>query len=166
MTRSLIVLFRRDPTRDRQRERIRYEGYQPFWPDGRPVAVGLDAFCMHGQRLLGLGKHLAGQPERLIKMVCKPLQCRDEDMTRMPGHRVRRFLLKRTGEGGQLFFLDGTPTTVFFEMNRDEDCVLDWIGLTHLEDGEEMWFDLAAAPVEYNSDELLAHTPRLATAEV
>src|SRR5262245_59795900 len=54
MSRSLNVLFRRDPSRDRQDNQIHFEGYQFFWPDGRPLAVGLDAFCKHGQQLLGL----------------------------------------------------------------------------------------------------------------
>src|SRR5688572_20522520 len=91
MSRSLIILFRRDPTRDRQREKIRYEGYQPLWPDGRRVDIGLDAFCMHGQRLLGLGKHLAGRSERLIKMLYLPLRGREDELTKIPGFRVRRF---------------------------------------------------------------------------
>ena len=60
MSRTLRILFRRDPAKDRHRENIFFEGYQVLWPDGRPVAVGLDAFCKHGQRLLGLGRHLAG----------------------------------------------------------------------------------------------------------
>ena len=55
MSRTLRILFRRDPSKDRQRGNIVFEGYEVLWPDGRPVAVGLDAFCKHGQRLLGLG---------------------------------------------------------------------------------------------------------------
>src|SRR5437660_967628 len=78
MTRSLTILFRRDPARDRQSEQIHFEGYQPFWPDGRMVAVGLDAFCKHGQRLLGLGKHLAGCREKLIRMLCLPVENRED----------------------------------------------------------------------------------------
>jgi hypothetical protein len=148
MARTLTILFRRDPSRDRSREHIEYEGYEALWPDGRPVAVGLDAFCRHGQRLLGLGRHLAGRHERLIQMTCFPLSGRDDDLNRLPGHRVRRFFIERTGRIGRIHFLDGTPTTTVFVMGRDEPRVLHWIGLSSLEEGERQWFDLAALPME------------------
>lgn len=148
MSRTLTVLFRRDPSRDRNREQIEYEGYQALWPDGRPVTVGLDAFCRHGQRLLGLGRHLAGRHERLIQMTCFPLSGRDDDLNRLPGHRVRRFYIERTGRIGRIHFLDGTPTTTVFVMGRDEPRVLHWIGLSSLAEGERQWFDLAALPVD------------------
>ena len=148
MARVLRVLFRRDPSKDRQRERIRFEGYKVLWPDGRPVAVGLDAFCQHGQRLLGLSRHLAGCTERLIDLVCFPLAHREVDMTKIPGHRVRRFYLLREGKLGRIHFLDGTPTETVFEMGQDEPKILHWIGLTGLRDGEHLWLDIAARTVE------------------
>src|SRR5262249_5139593 len=80
MSRSLTILLRRDPSRYRWREHVHYEGYQILWPDGRPVAVGLDAFCRHGQRLLGLGRYLAGCPERLIRVLFFPLQGKEDDL--------------------------------------------------------------------------------------
>jgi len=148
MSRTLKVLFRRDPSKDRQDDRIAYEGYEFLWPDGRPVAVGFDAFCKHGQRLLGLGKHLAGAKEKMIEMICVPLAGREDDMTRLTGHRVRRFYLERHGAQGRLHFMDGTPTAIVLEMGRDEAPVLNWIGLPSMRDGEQNWFDLAARPVE------------------
>jgi hypothetical protein len=148
MARTLEILFRRDPSRDRLHDRIPFEGYQLLWPDGRPVAVGLDAFCKHGQRLLGLGRHLAGCSERLIVLICFPLQGRDDHLTRLPGHRVRRFFLERQGRVGRLHFLDGTPTETVFEIGRDEPRVLHWIGLTSLRDGQRQWIDLAARAAE------------------
>src|SRR5438552_4133411 len=144
MSRTLTLLFRRDPSRDRETGKIRFEGYVPLWPDGRPVAVGLDAFCKHGQRLLGLGRYLKGCRERLIELICYPLAGRDDNLTRLPGHRVRRFFLQREGSRGRVHFLDGTPTDTVFEIGRDEDPVLEWIGLPDLAEGEQMWFDLAA----------------------
>src|SRR5437016_4338625 len=129
MSRTLTVLFRRDPTKDSHRENVHYEGYKPFWPDGRAVETGLDAFCKHGQRLLGLGKHLAGRPERLIKLVFHPLAGRDDDLNRIPGFRVRRFYIERRGACGRVHFLDGTPTSIVFEIGRDEPRVLNWLGL-------------------------------------
>jgi hypothetical protein len=148
MSRTLRLLFRRDPSRDRQDEHIRYEGYEFFWPDGRPVTVGLDAFCKHGQRLLGLGRHLAGAKERLVDMLCFPLADAEASLTRLPGHRVRRFSLQRHDQQGRIYFLDGTPTTIVFNLDSDEPIVLQWIGLTGLRDGERLWFDLAARPLE------------------
>ena len=148
MSRTLTLLFRRDPSRDRETELAQFEGYQILWPDGRPVAVGLDAFCKHGQRLFGLGKQLAGCHEKLIKMICFPLQCREDDLNRIPGHRVRRFYIERSGNGGRIYFMDGTPTTVSFEVDRDEPEVLHWLGLPTLKDGERQWFDLAATDLQ------------------
>lgn len=147
MSRILTLLFRRDPSRDRQDDKVHFEGYQGFWPDGRQVEVGLDAFCKHGQRLLGLGKHLQGCREKYIQMVYFPLRDRDDDLNRIPGHRVRRFFIERTGELGRIHFMDGTPTTIVFDVNRDEPQLLDWLGILDLSDGERAWFDLAATAV-------------------
>ncbi len=148
MSRTITLLFRRDPSRDRQDEAVHFEGYQPLWPDGRPVAIGMDAFCKHGLRLLGLGKHLAGCQERLVQLICMPLTGRDADLNRIPGHRVRRFYLVREGQSGRIHFMDGTPTTLLFELDRDEPPVLHWIGLPSLADGAVLWLDLAAITVE------------------
>lgn len=146
--RSAVVLFRRDPERDREEGRILYQGYEILWPDGEPVAVGLDAFCQHGVRLLGLSRRLSLANESHVELLCFPLEDRDEDMSQLPGHRVRRFLLRRRGDCGRLHFLDGTPTDVVFHLGRDEDRVLEWIGLTQLEDGQHLWVDVAARPVD------------------
>jgi hypothetical protein len=148
MPRTLIILFRRDSRRDRRHGTVAYEGYQMFWPDGRPVTVGIEGFCRHGQRLLGLGRHLAGLPERLIELLCYPLTGVEEPLTRLPGSRVRRLFLERSGSHGRLHFLDGTPTTLVFDLARDEPAVLDWIGLPALGDGQRQWLDLAARTVE------------------
>jgi hypothetical protein len=148
MSRTLRLLFRRDPSRDRHEDRIHYEGYQFLWPDGQAVKTGVDAFCKHGQRLLGLGRYLKGAQERLVDLLCYPLPDLDAPLNRLPGHRVRRFSLHRQGRCGQMFFLDGTPTTIVLDLDRDEQALLDWIGLTDLADGETLWFDLAARPSE------------------
>jgi hypothetical protein len=148
MLRTLKVLFRRDPSRDRQEKDIAFEGYEFLWPDGRPVAVGFNAFCKHGQRLLGLGRHLRGCRERMIEVLCIPLRDREDDLSRLPGARVRRFLLKREGRQGRIHFLDGTPTTLIFDLDHDEDRVLHWVGLPDLADGGEQWLDLAARPTD------------------
>jgi hypothetical protein len=148
MARTLRILFRRDPSKDRSDNDIHYEGYRILWPNGRPAAVGLDAFCKHGQRLFALGRHLAGCRERLMDLMCFPLTGREDDLTRLPGFRVRRFFLERKGRQGRVHFLDGTPTAIVLELGRDEPRVLHWIGLTGLRDGEQQWFDLAAKPVE------------------
>ena len=147
MEHTLTVLLRRDPTRDRQENRIAFEGYEMLWPDGRPISVGFDAFCRQGQRLLGLGRYLAGCSERVVDLVCIPLADRQAPFNRLPGHRVRRLCLRRTGRQGRLYFLDGTPTTIVLDLDRDEPRLLDWFGLPDLADGESRWFDLAARGV-------------------
>jgi hypothetical protein len=162
MSRTLTLLFRRDPSRDRETGKIQFEGYVPFWPDGKPVAVSLDAFCKHGQRLLGLGKHLAGCKEKLVKLVCLPIAGRDDDLNRIPGYRVRRFYLMRTGTVGRLHFMDGTPTASVFDLGRDDPRVVNWIGLNNLEDGEAQWFDIAAV----EADTAIGPRQRLQTANV
>jgi hypothetical protein len=148
MSRTLTLLFRRDPLRDHQTDNVAYEGYEVLWPDGKPVALGLDAFCKHGQRLLGLGKHLKGCQEKLVKMVCLPLTHREDDLNRIPGYRVRRFYLQRTGQIGRLHFMDGTPTVATFDPVHDDPRITYWIGLDDLSDGEVLWLDLAAVAVE------------------
>jgi hypothetical protein len=126
MARSLTVLFRRDPTRDRPAGDRPREGYRILWPDGSPVAVGLDAFCLHGRRLLGLGRHLAGRPERLLELVCFPLGAYEDELTRLPGHRVRRFCLRREGPARPLALPGRHPTEVFFEAGQDDPAC--WTG--------------------------------------
>jgi hypothetical protein len=145
---TLTVLLRRDPARDRQEKRIAFEGYDILWPDGSPISVGFDAFCRQGQRLLGLRRCLAGCPERLVDLVRMPVASCEEPFTRLPGHRVRRLCLRRTGQQGRLHFLDGTPTTIVLDLDLDEPRVLQWFGLPALGDGECRWFDLAARSVE------------------
>jgi hypothetical protein len=150
MSRTLILLFRRDPSRDRQTDKIHFEGYQPLWPDGRPVSVGVDALCKHGQRLLGLGKCLAGCQEKLVKMVLFPLRGIDDDLNRIPGYRVRRFYLALTGAIARLHFMDGTPTVATFDVYQDDPRILRWLGLTELADGGVLWLDLAAVAMDAN----------------
>jgi hypothetical protein len=148
MPRALTLLFRRDPSRDRHRGTLRFEGYRILWPDGQPASVGVDAFCVHAQRLLGLGRHLAGRAERLVELLLFPLADPQGDMTKLPGHRVRRFYLERRGAVGRIHFMDGTPTEAVADIGRDDRRVLEWVGVTRLRPGERQWFDLAARPVE------------------
>lgn len=164
MSRTLTLLFRRDPSRDRQTDTVRLEGYIPLWPDGKPAALGVDAFCKHGLRLLGLGKQLAGCHQKLVNLVCFPLSGRDDNLNRIPGYRVRRFYLLRTGDTGRLHFLDGTPTVSVFELGRDDPRIIHWIGLNTLQDGEILWFDLAAVAAETPITQ--PQRPRLQAVEV
>jgi hypothetical protein len=148
MGRTICMLMKRDPSRDRREGERCFEGYAILWPDGRPVGVGLDAFCRHGQRLFGLGRELRGRAERLVEMTFYPLAGIEDDLTRLPGRRIRRFFLKRQGRRATLHFLDGTPTAVGLDLDRDEPRVLEWAGCSALRDGETAWFDLAARAVD------------------
>ena len=159
MHRTLTVLFRRDPERDGRRGQIPVEGYQLSWPDGRAVAVGLNAFCKHGLRLLGLKGFLNGCSTRLVELICFPVTGRDASLTRQPGHRIRRFFLARQGTRGRLHFLDGSPTEVVFDLDADDPAVLDWIGLPALQEGERQWLDLAARDLEADAARTRLRTP-------
>ena len=48
-----------------------------------------------------------------------PLTCREDNLTRIPGSRVRRFFLERSGCSGTVHFMDGTPTAAVFDTERD-----------------------------------------------
>lgn len=81
-------------------------------------------------------------------MIYFPLAGLEDDLTRLPGHRIRRFFLLRNGRQGRLHFFNGTPTAIVLDLDRDEPYVLNWIGLPALSDGESAWFDLAARPAD------------------
>jgi hypothetical protein len=147
MGRSLDILFRRDPSRDRIEGGIQFEGYRMCWPDGTPVSVGVDALCSHGQRLLGLGALLAGRQERLLELIAFPQVTGRENMTRLAGHRVRRFFVERNGQSARMHFMDGTPTSIVFDYENDDERLLHWLGMYDLDEGERSWFDLAARAV-------------------
>jgi hypothetical protein len=159
MSRTLRLLFRREPSCDRVESGIYYEGYDILWPDGRRARVSISAFCKHGQRLLGLGRHLAGARERLLDLILFPLPHNEAPLTRLTGHRVRRLSLRREGRQGRLYFFDGTPTTLIFDLDRDEPAVLHWIGLPRLKDGESQWLDLATRPIEPATPMPRPHSP-------
>ena len=148
MARTLTLMFRGDPSKDRLEEKIPFEGYNILWPDGTAAELAIDALCKHGQRLLGLGKYLQGCNEKMIDMKFFPLKGKDDPLTRIPGHRVRRFYLHKQDNSGRVHFFDGTPTSVVTVIGRDEIEVVDWLGLGTMTENEIQWFDLAATPSE------------------
>ena len=72
MPRILTVLFRRDPQRDCRHGAVSGEGYQMLWPDGRPVTVGIENFCQHGQRCSGWAVTWPGFPSDLSSYTATP----------------------------------------------------------------------------------------------
>ena len=100
------------------------------------------------ERLIGLDRHMIGHEARLIKMICAPVQSENDNIVRVAGHRVRRFFLERKDRLGRLYFMNGTATETVFDLDRDDPQILDWIGLTLLDDGDRQWLDLVARPVE------------------
>lgn len=147
MARVLKLLFRRDPSRNRLCNNIKMEGFQMMWPDGQSVGFGLDAFCFHAQRVLGLERYLKGLSERMLELVVFPLASPEAEFTRMPGLRVRRFMIQRQGAQGRIHLVNGMPTEIIFEDGRDEPRVLEWIGLASLREGEQAWFDFTPRPL-------------------
>lgn len=137
--RTIHLLFRKDgsdPTK-----------YQALWPDRTSMGPGLSE-CFptskHFQRILGLPRILQGFAEKLVELRFFPLDSRDDDLHRIPGYRVRRFYLSRTGQVGRIHFMDGTPTDASYEIGHVDERFLLWLGLRDLADGQIQWFDLAA----------------------
>ncbi len=144
-SRHLTLVFRRNPDHDGQQERIRYEGYHICWPDGRPVSLGFQRFCQQGSRLLGLGRRMQGKAEQLIEVGYHPVEGLEAPLTRPgPGIRCRRFFLERGDRRGKVFFFNGSPTEMEFDVDQDDRRVVDWLGLQQLQEGERSWFDLSA----------------------
>lgn len=157
MERTLQVLFRRDSTRDRLANNVHLEGFQLLWPDYRPVHSGFDAFCRHSLRILSLHQYLAQREECLLELIQFPCHGRDDAPTRLPGLRVRRLMLKRQGLVGRIHLLNGDPTEVTFQIGRDEQRLLAWIGLMELSDEGKLWFDFTSRPLP--SGTFQAHRP-------
>jgi hypothetical protein len=155
MVRTLKILFRRDPARNRQLNDVNMDGFELLWPDGRPVASGLDAFCRAAQGILGLNRFMIGREERLLELIQFPLRSKEEQLVRVTGLRVRRLMIRRAGPVGRIHLINGAATAVTFEMGRDERRILDWVGLTGLRDGEHLWFDITVRAV----DTVTEHAP-------
>lgn len=151
MHRKLYLIFRRDPSRDRAADQIQFEGYRFYWPNGEAARLGLDALCQHGQRVLGLHRHLKERSECLLELLCYPAPTGEEPITRLPGVLVRRFYVERQGREGRIHFLNGTPTAIVLSLDEDDPRVLSWVGLTDLKVGQRQWFDLAARPVDVST---------------
>jgi hypothetical protein len=142
------VLFRRDPAQDCEQSRIRKEGYEFLWPDGRAFSLGFQSFCMQGCRLLGLGRRMQGKTEQLVELGFHPIANLEAPLTRLgPGFRCRRFYLERSARRARIFFFNGSATDVEFDAEQDDPEVLHWLGLRALADGERSWFDLSARTV-------------------
>ncbi len=152
---ELTVLLRRRRERDEAKQQIVYAGYDIYWPDGRPVSVGLRRFCRHGARLL-VGR--AGDPDQaLIKLSLYPVAGSDAARTRPgPGVRCRRFYALRSEDAIRLHFLVGEPTEVVFELRRDEAAVLQWLQAERIRPSEPFWFDLASQVLHQNCEPVTA----------
>lgn len=143
--RRLQALFRRNPDSDGQSDRVRYEGYEVYWPDGEPMGVNVGRFCQQGCRLLGLGRRMQGKNEQLVELTIHPLSGLEAPLTRLPpGNRCRRFYLERQDGRGKIYFFNGSPTEMEFDAQDDDPRVLEWLGLRTMGDGEQFWFDLSA----------------------
>ncbi|MER3415851.1 MAG: hypothetical protein C4297_06520 [Gemmataceae bacterium] len=143
--RYLTVRFERDPAQDGEKDKIRYEGYRIFWPNGEPVGVSLKRFCQQGCRLIGLGKRMQGRLHLLVELGIHPVSGLEAPLTRLgPGVRTRRLFLERRRSQGRIHFFNGTATDIIFDLRHDDPRVLYWLGLPSLSDGNRMWFDLSA----------------------
>jgi hypothetical protein len=140
---ELTVLFRRQQSRDEASGNIVYSGYDIFWPDGRPVRVGLSRFCQMGSRLL-VGRRHEGDTA-VVKLTLYPVAGLEAPLTRPGGGaRCRRFYALRHADHVRLHFLDGTPTEAVFDPETDERAVSRWLQIQRMRPDEPFWFDLAS----------------------
>jgi hypothetical protein len=141
-------MLQRRRERDASNETIRYTGYDIYWPDGRPVSVGLERFCQHGTRLL-VGRFCDAE-STLVRLTLFPVANLEAALTRPgPGVRCRRFYALRQDEGIRLHFFTGTPTEVLFNPEQDEPAVLSWLHADAMRWGVPFWFDLGSQIVPH-----------------
>ena len=141
--RELFVVLKRRRERDAATEQAVYAGYDIYYPDGRPVAVGIQRFCQQGTRLL-LGR--ARDPElAVVKLSLYPVAGLEAPLTR-PGRgvRSRRFYALRLCDAIRLYFFTGTPTEIIFDHQQDDPEVLRWLHAERIRPGQPFWFDLAS----------------------
>jgi hypothetical protein len=107
-----------------------------------------------------LGRYLAGCSERVVDLVRILLAVlhRRAAIGRRPSIACRATAFAAcvcaAREDRDVHFLDGTPTTIVLDLDRDEPRLLDWFGLPDLGDGESRWFDLAARGVAIEPEPL------------
>jgi hypothetical protein len=139
----LIVLLKRRPERDEAGQQVRYRGYDVYWPDGRPVSVGVRRFCQQGTRLL-LGRSV--DPEQaLVQINLYPVDGLEAGITRPgAGIRCRRFYALRQNHAIRLHFFTGTPTEICFDLRHDDPEVLRWLHAESVPPARPFWFDLGS----------------------
>jgi hypothetical protein len=143
---ELTALFRQRRERDEVGAGIAYSGYDIFWPDGRPVCVGLRRFCQHGTRLL-LGRNPTAATA-LVRLSLYPVAGLEAVLTRPgPGVRCRRFYAIREPDHIRLYFLTGQPTEIFFDPASDDPEVLHWLQVERMRADVPFWFDLACQTI-------------------
>ncbi len=73
-----------------------------------------------------------------------PLSDREDRLPRIPGCRLRVLYFERTGSQLKVFLSDDTPTEIVFDLERDEEPILDWLGGRGVADGDRQWFGFYA----------------------
>ena len=140
--RKISIHFRRNESKDEQLGGIEYTGYDLYWPSGRRVqGLAFDRFCKIGMRYI-LGRE---KPEfAAVDGYFLPLANREDRLPRVPGCRLRVLYLERTDSQFKVFLSDDTPTEIIFDLERDEEPILDWLGGRGMADGARQWFGFYA----------------------
>jgi hypothetical protein len=140
--RKISIHFRRNERKDEQIDGIEYTGYDLYWPSGlRVTGLGFDRFCKIGMRyILGREKPVFAAVDAYFL----PLESRCDLLPRIPGCRLRVLYFERTGSQLKVFLSDDTPTEIIFDLERDEEPILDWLGGRSVADGDRQWFGFYA----------------------
>lgn len=153
---ELIVRFQRRPEAEHADDHVASLDYDISWPDGRPVQTGLSRFCNFGSRLL-LGRRYEGGTA-LVRLIVHPVPGLEATLTRPGGGvRCRRLYALRRGDSIRLHFLDGRPTEVIFEADKEEPPVLRWLQADRMQPGEAFWFDLGSETLEETAYQPFQH---------
>ena len=140
--RKMALVFRRNESKDERIGGIEYTGYDLYWPSGSKVqGLAFDRFCKIGVRYI-LGRD---KPEvAAVDVYFVPLAGRDDVLPRIPGARLRVLCLDRKDTQLQIFLSDDTPTDIVFDLERDEERMLAWLGARQVADGGRQWFGFYA----------------------
>lgn len=144
--RELIVNMRRNANADCDKNGLEMKGFSFYWPDGTTINTGLASFCEKGMQLF-FGKGVEIPEQCKIKLLCRDAEQKEPLWWPMPGIRGRRMYLQREGTQGVLYFHNGNRTELTFDEAVEEPPVLDWIGLSRLQEGVR-WLDIAAVPMQ------------------
>lgn len=142
MQRQATFVFLRNESKDHAVGRVRYLGYNIFWPDGTRVGMALEKLCLVGTRTV-LGRSQI-QPRQHVEVKIHFVASREAPLTKLAGARTRRLCIQKENErNARIYFHDNTPTDIVFDLENDDRRVLNLFGLDDARDTKR-WLDFTS----------------------